>query len=592
MHAASSPTLHSEEEWGEGTGATPSPSPTRIEPEALTGIKGPERGWSMDVVGRPAMGLGLGAIGRCHVSDDERTTGPDSQSEVIAFLGDPSTHGGVETVDRFETHGNLVFLAGAEAWKIKRAVSFPYMDFSTLEKRRVACMREVEVNRRLAPDLYLGCVPVTRAQGGRFALGGDGEAVEWAVHMRRFEQSAVLSSIACAGGIGPELARAVAETVLESHRRAAAAACVDGAAPMRRLVSSLSRSLADLKVFDATDAHTFAHAARQQLGRASAVLDERARRGCVRRCHGDLHLGNIVLRDGRPVLFDAIEFDEAIATVDTLYDLAFLLMDLDRHRQRSAANLVLNRYLWCDGDDLTLRGLQALPLFLACRAGIRGMVTADRAAQEQAHAAREDRETARAYLRAALAYLEPVRPCLVAVGGLSGTGKTTLAAALAPGLGSAPGAVHVRSDLERKRMFAVDETDRLPSQSYTPQAGAEVYAIVLRKARLALTAGQSVIADAVFSAPEERSAIEALAGELGVPFQGLWLTASPRTLVERVAGRRGDASDATEEVVRAQLAKEIGALSAAWTTLDAGGPAAGVQRRATSALAACSSQNR
>src|SRR5204863_9018046 len=127
--------------------------------------------------------------------------------------------------------------------------------------------------------------------------------------------------------------------------------------------------------------HRFAHAAQRQLSRATAILDERARSGCVRRCHGDLHLGNIVLWDGRPVLFDAIEFDEAIATVDTLYDLAFLLMDLDRYRQRRAANIVLNRYLWRDGDDPSLRGLQALPLFLGVRAGVRAMVTAERAAQ-------------------------------------------------------------------------------------------------------------------------------------------------------------------------------------------------------------------
>src|SRR5204863_4755107 len=136
-----------------------------------------------------------------------------------------------------------------------------------------------------------------------------------------------------------------------------------------------------LKVFDATDVLRFGREARWQLGRTKAILDERARCGSVRRCHGDLHLGNIVLWHGRPLLFDAIEFDEAIATVDTLYDLAFLLMDLDRHRQRRAANIVLNRYLWRDGDDPSLRGLQALPLFLGVRAGVRAMVTAERAAQ-------------------------------------------------------------------------------------------------------------------------------------------------------------------------------------------------------------------
>src|SRR5581483_5953331 len=158
----------------------------------------------------------------------------------------------------------------------------------------------------------------------------------------------------------------------------------------------------------------------RQLHRCSAILDRRAGSGLVRRCHGDLHLGNIVLWQGRPVLFDAIEFDEAIATVDTLYDLAFLLMDLDWHRQRPAANVVLNRYLWRGGDDLALKGLAALPLLLACRAGVRAMVTAERAGQERPPVARRDRDKARAYLAAALGYLEPAPPRLVAVGGLSG----------------------------------------------------------------------------------------------------------------------------------------------------------------------------
>jgi hypothetical protein len=212
------------------------------------------------------------------------------------------------------------------------------------------------------------------------------------------------------------------------------------------------------------------------------------------------------------------------------------------------------------------------------------MVTADRAAQEQDDAARGDRETARAYLRAALGYLQPAPPRLVAVGGLSGTGKTTLAAALAPELGSAPGAVHLRSDLERKTLFGVGETDRLPAQSYTAEASAKVYAIVLRKAHLALAAGHSVIADAVYSAPEERSAIEVLAAHLGAPFQGLWLSAAPETLAARVDARRNDASDATSQVVQQQLAWRIGALSPAWTALDAGALPQEVHRRASVAL--------
>ena len=520
------------------------------------------------------------------MTNGTRTGMGAGQAEVIAFLADPRTHPGAQAVDRLETHGNLVFLAGAEAWKIKRAVYFPYMDFSTLEKRRVACERELEVNRRLAPDIYLGCVAITRAADGALALGGDGEVVEWAVHMRRFAQSALLDAIASAQGVTPDLARAIADAVLESHRGAEPVPSTAGAARIDRLAASLVQSFTRLGVFDAADVDRFRDDATHQLRRASAILDERARQGWVRRCHGDLHLGNIVLWHGRPVLFDAIEFDEALATIDTLYDLAFLLMDLDQHRQRGAANVVLNRYLWRTDDDLALAGLAAMPLFLALRAGVRAMVTADRAAQEDTAAAERDRGRARAYMAMALEYLAPPPPRLLAVAGLSGTGKTTLAAALAAKLGPAPGALHLRTDLERKSLFGVEETERLPPQSYTREASAQVYAVLLRKAKCALQAGHAVIADAVYAAAEERSAIEAVAAALGLPFRGVWLSAAPETMTARVAARQGDASDATPDVVRRQLAWETGTLSPAWIPVDAGGRPEDVVLRAEAALAA------
>jgi len=503
------------------------------------------------------------------MTNERRTAESEDQAAVIAFLADPQSYVGVPRVDRLETHGNLVFLAGADAWKIKRAVRFPYMDFSTLEKRRVACAREVEVNRGLAPDLYLGCVPITRSADGRLAFGGDGDIAEWAVHMRRFEQSALLSSIAAAGAIDADLAKAVADAVFESHRDAASVASPCATTHLADLVSSICGSLARSEVFAGQDTSMFSRLAHDQLRRCSAALDRRAKAGCVRRCHGDLHLANIVLWHGRPVLFDAIEFDEKIATIDTLYDLAFLFMDLCRHGQARAANVVLNRYLWRSQADLDLIGLQALPLFLGLRAGIRAMVTVDRAAQEDRRAAEEDRERARAYVRAALQYAAPNPPQLVAVGGLSGTGKSTLAAALAPSLGAAPGAVHLRSDLERKTMFGVAETVRLPTEAYSTEASRSVYDLLCRKARLALAAGQSVVVDAVHARPDERSAIESVASDLEVPFRGLWLTAAGGELTARVAARRNDASDATPEFVARQLTWDTGALSPAWARLDA-----------------------
>jgi uncharacterized protein len=518
------------------------------------------------------------------VPDHRRSTAElADQGEVIGFLADPATHGGATPIERFETHGNLVFLAGSEAWKIKRAVRFPYMDFSTLEKRKAACRREVEINRRFAPELYLGAVPITRSAGGGMALGGRGEIVEWAVHMRRFEQAALLSNVAQSSGIGPDLAKAVADAAYDSHQGADRAVAASGAAPMDALVMALGSSLCELGAFAGEDVASFGRNAKAALGRAAQTLDERARRGCVRRCHGDLHLGNIVLWQGRPVFFDAIEFDEAIATIDTLYDLAFLLMDLDWRGLGQAANIVFNRYLWRSNDDLDLVGLAALPLFLALRAGIRAMVTAERAAQESPHAAERDRDVARNYLRAALAYAAPFPARLIAIGGLSGTGKSTLGARLAPHLGSAPGAVHLRSDLERKALLGVDETARLPREAYSREASNRVYGVLLRKARLALAAGHSVIVDAVYAAPQERQGIEAVAGELAVPLRGLWLHAEPDKLAARVAARRNDASDATPEVVQTQLGWDVGAFSPAWTSIDAGGTSDETLRRASAA---------
>ena len=523
---------------------------------------------------------------RCSTATGAATDGQsDEQAQVIAFLSDPACYPAKpKRVERFETHGALVFLAGEEAWKIKRAVRFPYMDFSTLEKRRTACAREVEINRRLAPEMYLGVMPITRSRDGRVQLGGSGRIVEWAVRMRRFEQAGLLSHIADAGPIPSDLAIALADVVFESHDTAPPATRGDGAERVGRLVASVSRTLATLTdAFDATAVQGLGEHAGGALHRAASILDERAAASFVRRCHGDLHLNNIVLWRGHPVLFDAIEFDEELATIDTLYDLAFLLMDLDNRGQRGAANKVLNRYLWRSRAELDLHGLVALPLFLGLRAAIRAMVTAERA--QQAGADASVRRRARDYVQAAIAYLAPCPSRLIAVGGLSGTGKSTLARELAPELGPAPGAVHLRSDLERKRLCGVEATVRLGPETYTPAASDKVYAALYEKARDVLAAGHAVIVDAVFAKPEERARVEAVAAELGVRFQGLWLTAPRERLTERVAGRRGDASDATSEVVRRQLGWHLGAFAATWKAIDASGSTEETLQNARDALA-------
>ncbi len=511
----------------------------------------------------------------------------DEQSDVIAFLKSPAAHGGgAVTVDLLQTHGALVFLAGSHAYKIKRAVRYSYMDFSTLALRRAAIEREMEINRPHAPQIYLGVVPITREADGRLRINGLGMPVEWAVHMRRFDQADLLSAIVDRGGISPPLARQLADAVRASHQLAPRVRDDHADDRMRRIATDLAANLALVDHALASFQHeAFRAAVALQLDRAAPILRARGAAGLVARCHGDLHLNNIVLWHGTPTLFDAIEFDEDLATIDMLYDLAFLLMDLDHRQHREIANIVLNRYLARSDTDLDVEGLAALPLFLGLRSAIRGLVTAQRALLQPDDTGTHDRDlkAAGASLDDAMRYLSPGPPQLVAVGGFSGSGKTTLAASLAPHLDPAPGALHIRTDLERKSLFGVAETERLPPDSYTKDVSDRIYALVMDKARRALAAGHSVVVDAVFSDCGERDAIAALAKVAGAAFTGLWLSAPPEVLKARVAARQDDASDATADVVEQQLRRGSGAIG--WQTVDANGTSASTRSLALKLVA-------
>jgi predicted kinase len=280
--------------------------------------------------------------------------------------------------------------------------------------------------------------------------------------------------------------------------------------------------------------------------------DARADAGLVRRCHGDLHLGNLCLWNGRPVLFDALEFDEALATIDVAYDLAFLFMDLEHRLDRPAANRVLNRYVARTGDADLVRGL---PVFLSMRAMVRAHVEASSG---------HDRNVA-AYLTAAMRYLKPSPPIVIAVGGLPGTGKSTLARALAPLLGAAPGALIVRSDEIRKRRYGAAPEQRLPETAYTAQESDAVFSELGTMVESAAAGGHAVVADATFLDLAHRSMIEDAARRARVPFLGIWLSAPRAVLEQRVAARSGDASDATVQVLRA--ATDPGAVG--WQAVDA-----------------------
>lgn len=514
------------------------------------------------------------------------SAGGREQADVLAFLGRPESYAGLmqppQRVERVDTHGAAVFLAGEQAFKVKRAVKLAYLDFSMLAARRRLCEREVEINRPGAPEIYLGTIAITRERDGRLELGGEGEAVEWAVRMARFPERDVLIEVAGRDGIDAAMARALGDMVAAMHAAAPVAAAGAGAA-IEEVIASIHDSLAragDSALADLSRRLDAGFA--RQLARSADVRRRRASSGFVRRCHGDLHLGNIVLWQGRPVPFDAIEFDERIATIDTLYDLAFVLMDLERQGCRAAANIVLNRYLAQARTALDLEGLAALPLFLGVRAGVRAMVAIDRLRVKPAAERPVIVAKAAATLELAARLVEPEPARLIAVGGLSGTGKSTLAASLAPAIGAAPGAIHLRSDAERKRLAGVAETERLPPEAYTAAASAQVYRILCERAQCVLEAGHSAIVDAVFAREEEREAIARVARGLGVRFGGVWLEGLADELKARVAARRGDASDATPAVVEQQLGYTIGRLD--WNRVDAGGTAQETRSRAAAVL--------
>jgi uncharacterized protein len=500
-----------------------------------------------------------------------------SQDAVFAFLGSASTHGGTE-VRRCDTHAAAVFLAGERALKVKRAVRFPFLDYSTLEKRKAACTAELEVNRRFAPQIYLRIVPITREQDGSLSLGGNGEAVEWAVEMKRFDENQTLDRIADRGGFDATLPGKLAKAVAVMHARAEP---VDAGPWLAALESYIGQNTAAFReaqaLFPGPDISSLDQRSRAALAEMRPLLLARGQRGLVRRCHGDLHLGNIAMLDGRPVAFDAIEFDPLVASGDLLYDLAFLLMDLAERGLPEAANGVLNGYFAAMWRDEDCEGLAALPLFMSLRAAIRAKVTAARLSQSTDDSRTPIARAARRYFDLALAMLASETPLIVCTGGLSGTGKSVLARGLAPVLGRPPGALILRSDVERKTLFNVGETQRLPAEAYQPEVAAKVYALLNEKAGRIARAGYSVVVDAVFAKPSERAAIEATARQAGAKFLGVFLTADLATRLRRIGGRGPDASDADAAVAEQQERYEMGNLN--WTAIDAAGtPAATLER--------------
>ena len=465
-------------------------------------------------------------------------------------------------IDKFEvieTHISWVLLTGPYAYKIKKPVNFGFLDFSTLEKRHHYCNEELRLNRRLAPQLYLEVVSIHGSEA-QPRLGGDGDAVEYAVKMRQFPQSAQLDRLLAAGGLDRSVIDRLAVKVAQFHLSAARVDPNRGygdvdhiSLPMLENFSQIRAGIDDPDVIPVLD--ILEHWTEQQLQTLSPAIRSRKAQGFVRECHGDMHLRNIALWQDEIIVFDCIEFNENLYWIDVMSEIAFLVMDLEDRRQYPLAQRFLNGYLELTGD---YEGMRLLLFYKVYRAMVRAKVDALRTVQEQPGSG-EYRETFndfRQYLDLAAHYIEPSSPTLLINFGLSGAGKSVTTRLLAEKLP----AIQVRSDVERKRLFRVPAngqvTPAIRQMLYTPEATDRTYARLIEITECLLGAGYSVILDAANLKAKHRQQFVELARSMQIRYLILAYEAEEAILKQRVEqrARRGDdVSDATIEILQQQL---------------------------------------
>jgi aminoglycoside phosphotransferase family enzyme/predicted kinase len=478
-------------------------------------------------------------------------TPPEDQRRLVTALGLPIV----------ETHISYVLLSGRFAYKVKKAVDLGFLNFTTLEIRRFYCQEELALNRRLAPSIYLDVVPITGTADAPMLEGKDAP-IEYAVKMRQFDQDGLLSRVLARDELTTERVDEIATEVASFHGRTARAGAdvsygrpelvVEPARQNFDQMLEVVRDMGDRTVLERLHAWTDAEAARCRPAFAS-----RNRDGYVRECHGDLHLGNIALVDGKVTLFDCIEFNPSMRWIDVMSDVAFLVMDLRDRKRPDLAARFLNAYLELTGD---YPGLVVLRFYVAYRALVRAKIAILRLAQPTGENDRHQlTEEYRGYLALATAATEPPHPALLITHGVTGSGKSTRAQAVVDSMG----AIRIRSDVERKRLqdlHPLARTDSTPGEGlYTSERDRQTYDRLADLARTVVAAGYTAIVDAAFLQRWQRDLLKDVAADLDVPFAIVDCSAPEAVLRDRVLRRherRRDASEATIDVLDHQLAHE------------------------------------
>ena len=495
-----------------------------------------------------------------------------------------------EDIRLLETHISWVILTGNFAYKIKKPIKLEFLDFSSLAQRKHFCDEELRLNRRWAPELYLDVVPIC----GSFEhpiIGGTGSPIEYAVKMQQFPQSAQLDAQLDAGLLVEADMLELAEMIAAQHDSATVFARPDSEEavvsivrhPMLENIEHLKRHL------DQDELWSLSSWTSKNLRDLWTTLIQRQDDGFIRECHGDLHLRNLVRLPSGIAAFDCVEFSPGLRNIDVISDVAFLMMDLIARERTDLAYPFINRYLECTGD---YAGMSVFGLYFVYHALIRAKIAAIRSVERIDETDRQsDLAEMMQFCAVAQRWFEPRHPCLIAMHGYSGSGKTWLSQQL---LSRLP-AIRVRSDIERKRRFGLEETEesgaRVGQGIYEPRARTDIYAMLAEAAEASLRVGQNVIADAAFLNREDRRALQALAQQLDAEFVIVDVQAEPGELLRRVQSRKRDAHDASEadeSVLRYQFdnAEPLDADELAWTVTvatDAGVDAGSIVKRISAA---------
>lgn len=488
------------------------------------------------------------------------------QPALKKFLLDPSSYPHHPSeVEHLETHISDVFLCGDYVYKTKKDIKLDVLDFSSLEKRRHFCQREVRLNKRFAPKIYLGVVPIY-SDGFSYSLTDGVEIVEYAVKMRRFDGSTLFSELLKENRLSDNLLIRLVQQIAAFHRIAERKPQFWSESHIRKVMSENilvlqeSRALFADSVVDKLNI-----AVHELISRRQGLITSRQKTE-VRYVHGDLHLRNICIYEGQPQIFDGIEFNDAYACCDVWADIAFLIMDLFYRGRGDLASLVTNTYLE-ETDDF--EGLPLLPLYISYRAAVRAKVNIFESQTVSEQLQREKAlVSAGKHAELALQALEPRAPLLIAIGGFSGSGKTTLARELAKAIS----AIHVRSDVIRKHMATLPLYEKAPEHIYSPAFDDNVYLGMQHRAQEALKNGGPVILDAVQRSAARRAAVEDFASRCKVKFVGIWCTVDKEIAKRRVEHRGNDASDATAAVVERQYASLSSPGDTNWMVIDTDKP--------------------